>query len=305
MQEFDSTNKKVKAFFICIISYALAFIISIITGAIFNFLHPLMMILFADLAATIVIFIISTILKNTSLYDPYWSVAPLVITLYYLIFPQISGVDSYRYIIVFILVFIWSIRLTYNWLRQWRGLKHEDWRYTMYRIKKGKKFWLTNLIGLHLMPTLQVYLGSISLYPALSLRTKPIWIIDIVAIFITITAITIETLADQQLNNFIKNRESHKEIMTTGLWAYSRHPNYFGEILFWWGLYVFALAADLTYYWAIIGPISITVLFYILSIPIMERRNFERKPDYMIYKEQVSKLIPWFPRKKLKNNIQS
>jgi steroid 5-alpha reductase family enzyme len=155
------------------------------------------------------------------------------------------------------------------------------------------------------MPTLQVYLGSISLYPALSLRTKPIWIIDIVAIFITITAITIETLADQQLNNFIKNRESHKEIMTTGLWAYSRHPNYFGEILFWWGLYVFALAADLTYYWAIIGPISITVLFYILSIPIMERRNFERKPDYMIYKEQVSKLIPWCPRKKLKNNIQS
>ncbi|MFX0106622.1 MAG: DUF1295 domain-containing protein, partial [Candidatus Hodarchaeota archaeon] len=212
--------------------------------------------------------------------------------------PQTSNINNFRFIIVIIFVFIWSIRLTYNWLRQWRGLKHEDWRYTMYRIKKGKKFWLTNLIGLHLMPTLQVYLGSISMYPAISLRTNPIWIIDIVAILITAAAILIETISDQQLYNFIKTRQSHEEIITTGLWKYSRHPNYFGEILFWWGLYIFALASDLSYYWAIIGPISITILFNILSIPIMERRNLERKPDYTIYKEQVSKLILWFPKKK-------
>ncbi len=298
MKEFNKGNNMFKAYVYVIISYVFAFFISIIIGVVFSFLHPLLMILFADLAATIVIFIISTILKNTSLYDPYWSVAPLIIASYYLFFPQISSVHSFRYIIVFILLFIWSIRLTFNWLRQWRGLKHEDWRYTMYRVKMGKKFWLINLIGLQLMPTLQVYLGSISLYPALSLRTKSIWIIDIVAIFITAAAIAIETLADQQLYNFIKTRQSHEEIITTGLWKYSRHPNYFGEILFWWGLYIFALASDVSYYWVIIGPISITFLFNILSIPIMERRNLERKPDYAIYKKQVSKLIPWFPKKK-------
>lgn len=298
MKESFNFNNKFKAYIYVIVSYVFAFFISIIIGMIFNFLHPLLMILFADIVATIVIFIISTILKNTSLYDPYWSLAPLLIALYYLLFPLTSSITNYRFIIVFLLVFTWSIRLTFNWLRQWRGLKHEDWRYTMYREKKGKTFWLTNLIGLHLMPTLQVYLGSMSLYPALSLRIKPIWIVDIVAIFITVTAILIESIADQQLYNFIKIRESHEENITTGLWKYSRHPNYFGEILFWWGLYIFALASDVSYYWVIIGPISITILFNILSIPIMERRNLKRKPDYAIYQKYVSKLIPWFPKKK-------
>ena len=298
MKESNKDNNMIKVYFYVTISYVFAFFISVIIGVVLSFLHPLLMILFADIAATIVIFIISTILKNTSLYDPYWSIAPLIIASYYLIFPQTSNINNYRFIIVFIFVFIWSMRLTFNWLRQWQGLKHEDWRYTMYRVKKGKMFWLTNLIGLHLMPTLQVYLGSMSLYPALSLRTKPIWIIDIAAILITATAILIETISDQQLYNFIKTRQNHEEIITTGLWKYSRHPNYFGEILFWWGLYIFALATDFSYYWAIIGPVSITILFNILSIPIMERRNLERKPDYAIYKKQVSKLIPWLPKKK-------
>jgi steroid 5-alpha reductase family enzyme len=299
MKEFNNNNKHlVKAYIFCLISYSLAFFISIAIGIAFSSLHPLLMIFFSDLAATIVIFIFSCIVKNTSVYDPYWSVAPLVIASYYLLFPQVSNINNIRFIIVFALVLIWSIRLTFNWARQWRGLDHEDWRYTMYRVKMGKKFWLINLIGLQVMPTIQVYLGSISLYPALSLRTKPFWIIDIIAILITITAILIETISDQQLYGFTRSRKNHEEIITTGIWKYSRHPNYFGEILFWWGLYLFGLAADLTYFWAIIGPISITILFNILSIPMMEKRNLERKPDYASYKKQVSRLIIWFPKKK-------
>jgi steroid 5-alpha reductase family enzyme len=298
MKEDIHNNYMSKAYIFIIVSYVFAFFISIVIGVVFRFLHPLLMIFFADIAATIVIFMISTIIKNTSLYDLYWSVTPLFIALFYFIFPQTSNINSFRFLIVFILVFIWSLRLTFNWLRQWRGLKHEDWRYTMYRVKMGKKFWLINLIGLQLMPTIQVYLGSISLYPALSLRTKPFWIIDIIAILITVSAILIETISDQQLYHFTRTRQSHEEIIATGIWKYSRHPNYFGEILFWWGLYLFALAADLTYFWAIIGPISITILFNILSIPMMEKRNLERKPDYINYKKQVSRLIPWFPKKK-------
>jgi len=68
--------------------------------------------------------------------------------------------------------------------------------------------------------------------------------------------------------------------------------------MFWWGLYIFALASDPLYFWAIIGPIFITILFIFLSIPLMEGRNLERKPDYEIYIKQTSRLIPWFSKKK-------
>lgn len=288
----------VKAYIYLLLSYVIAFLIALAIGLVFRFLHPLLMILMADIAATIVIYIFSTILKNTSLYDPYWSIAPLLISFYYLLFPQINALSNPRFLIVFILVFIWSIRLTYNWIRQWHGLKHEDWRYRKYRTEKGKNFWLINLIGLQLMPTIQVYLGSISLYPAISLRSRSFGLVDILAILITASAILLETIADQQLHNFIKTRKNEKEIITTGLWRYSRHPNYFGEILYWWGLYLFALAADPSFFWAIIGSLCITALFIFLSIPLMEARNLERKPEYEAYIKQTSRLIPWFSKNK-------
>jgi steroid 5-alpha reductase family enzyme len=296
MNEFKKGKNMVASYIVCILSYLTALVLAILTGSIFRFFHPLLTVLMADLVGTMVIFLISTILKNTSLYDPYWNVAPLIISLYYFIFPQNNIISNIRYILVFTIVFIYSVRLTYNWLREWRGLKDEDWRYQLYREKMGKNFWLINLVGLQLMPTVMVYLGSISLYPAISLRTTTIGFIDILAVIIAGGGIFLETLADQQLYKFRKKRENAEQIIKTGLWHYSRHPNYFGEILFWWGLYLFAIAAEISFYWAIIGPIFITILFYVVSIPMMEKRNLERKPEYKRYKEQTTKLIPWFQK---------
>ena len=85
--------------------------------------------------------------------------------------------------------------------------------------------------------------------------------------------------------------------MTTGLWAYSRHPNYFGEIMFWWGLFIFALAADSCYWWTIAGPLVITILFLFISIPMMDKRSLGRRPGYEEHMERVSALIPWFPKR--------
>jgi steroid 5-alpha reductase family enzyme len=117
------------------------------------------------------------------------------------------------------------------------------------------------------MPTIIVYIGSISLYPTVFIRTEFLGFIDFFAIIITAAAIIIETLADQQLFKHLRNRTDPQKILTRGLWNYSRYPNYFGEILFWWGLYIFRLSADISYYWGIIGPISITILFNVISIP--------------------------------------
>ena len=301
MNESDlNSGKRVKGFIYIIIIYIIAIFISLIVGTLLNSLHPILIILLADISATLFIFVISTISKNSSFYDPYWSVAPAVISIYLLFNSLSNNINLLYQIIILSLVLIWSIRLTYNWARLWQGLDDEDWRYTNLRVEKGKSFWLANLIGIHLMPTIVVFLGCLSLYPIFSINRSSFGYIEVIALSITLFAIIIETVSDQQLYQFIRNRENSTEIIKKGLWKYSRHPNYFGEILFWWSLYLFALITELSFWWMIIGPLSITILFYVLSIPMMEERNLSRKPTYLEYKESVSKLLPWFPKKKTK-----
>jgi steroid 5-alpha reductase family enzyme len=97
---------------------------------------------------------------------------------------------------------------------------------------------------------------------------------------ITTGGIVVETIADEQLRGFMLKRPQTREIITKGLWAYSRHPNHFVEVMFWLGLFLFALVADSSYWWTIIGPVSITILFIIISIPLMEKRGLEGRRGY-------------------------
>ncbi len=106
------------------------------------------------------------------------------------------------------------------------------------------------------------------------------------------TAIITETVADEQMLRFTKTRKPG-EIMNRRLWRYSRHPNYFGEISFWWGLYFFGLAANYSYWWTIAGPIAITALFLFISIPMMDKRSLERRPEYAEHMKKTSALVPW------------
>ncbi|MBD3213509.1 MAG: DUF1295 domain-containing protein [Candidatus Lokiarchaeota archaeon] len=277
---------------VVLLTYAVAFISAFLTGIYIQFLHPLIIVLICDVVATLVVYMFSSIYTNASLYDPYWSVAPIFIALYFFIINPFSG-NLIRKIGVLSLTFVWGMRLTWNWAQNWQGLKDEDWRYRMYRNNNPKLFWLINLFGIQFMPTILVYLGCLSLFPSLVESRAYFTYVDIFAISITFLAIVIESVADKQLKKFIEKRESHKKIMKEGLWKYSRHPNYFGEILFWWGLYCFALASNLDFWWTIIGPIGITVLFIFVSIPLMDERNLKRRPQYKEYMKKTSKLIPW------------
>ncbi len=298
MNIMDVKKDRSKALFICFISYCLAFMVSIGTWLFFSYFPFLMKILIADISATVIIFVFSSIFKNVSLYDPYWSVAPFIIILLYYFISVVSYHDLLRQTVVFILVCSWSIRLTFNWMRQWRGLTHEDWRYAERREKNGKSFWIINLFGLQLMPTFLVYLGCLSFYPVMFEGTNSFGPLDLLAFIITLGAIIIESLADRQSYNFRCKRETSKQFIRTGLWAYSRHPNYFGEVSFWWGVFLFSIASNPSSWVFIIGPISITTLFLGISIPLMEKRNLRTKPSYEKYREQVSAFIPWFQKKK-------
>jgi steroid 5-alpha reductase family enzyme len=249
----------------------------------------------ADVAATFVVFAFSRGLKCSSMYDAYWSIAPIVIVLYW-VFTAEEGVHPVRVGAVLFLVSWWGIRLTYNWARGWPGLHHVDWRYVEMEHKYPKVWFVTDLLGIHLFPTVQVLAALSGAWVAVSQGTNGLNWIDGLALLVTAGAIIIETVADQQLVAFAKVKKPG-EIIKTGLWAYSRHPNYFGELSFWWGLYIFGLAANPSYVWTIVGPIGMTAMFVGVSIPWMDQRSCERRPEYADHMKRVSGLVPWFPKK--------
>jgi steroid 5-alpha reductase family enzyme len=258
--------------------------------------HPLWVAAVADTAATVTVFVFSVVFDNTSVYDPYWSVAPLAIAPYFAARPEAASAPFARQALVIVLVALWGLRLTYNWTVGYPGLSHEDWRYADMRQKVGRAYWLVSLLGLHSFPTVLVYLGCLPLYPALT-SARPLGLLDAVAAALTLAAIVIETVADEQLRAFRRERKSAAEIMNKGLWSYSRHPNYFGEVLFWWGVFLFAIASGPGNLWTIAGAAAITVLFVFISVPMLDRRSVERKPEYRDHMKRVSALVPWFPRR--------
>jgi steroid 5-alpha reductase family enzyme len=297
MNNIDSIQRtRHKAFALCALAYLLALFAAIAVGYVVRELHPILMVFTADIAATLVIYTFGRVFKNASFYDAYWSVAPLAIALFWIFSVSSNNPVIARQIVVITLVFAWGLRLTCNWARSWQGLKHEDWRYQDFRKKAKRWFWLVDLIGIEIMPTVMVFLACLSLYPALAAGEKPFGLLDVIAILVTAGAIIIETIADEQLRTFTRKSARPGEIMVKGLWAYSRHPNYLGEVTFWWGLFIFALAADSGYWWTIIGPISITILFNVISIPLMEKRSLERRPGYAELKKKIPALFPWFPK---------
>jgi len=247
----------------------------------------------ADIAATIVVFIGSGMFKNASVYDPYWSLAPILFLLYWL---NMADIITTRAIIASALVFIWGIRLTYNWYRSWRDLSHEDWRYVNLKTKTKYAYPFVNLMGIHLFPTFLVFIAALPFSYFIG-STTPVGYLDILATAITALAIYIETKADQELFNFRKIKQGKKrKLLETGLWAYSRHPNYFGETLFWLGIFVFGIAAEAPFWPLILGPVFMLILFLFISIPMIDKRMTARYPDYAERKKKVPGFFPWLKR---------
>ncbi|MEV6304348.1 DUF1295 domain-containing protein [Actinoplanes sp. NPDC051861] len=280
-------------FAVVALAYLIAGLAAWAVVALLSDTHPLLVTFYADLAATLVVFGASVMVANASLYDPYWSVAPAAIVVVWL------DVLTARTALVLLLVLAWSLRLTLNWAVSWRGLSHEDWRYVQLREQRpgGLPWWLVNLIGIQLMPTLVVFTGLLAVWPALTVTSRPFGLLDVLAVAVTVGAIALETLADRQLHRFAADPANRGRIIDRGLWRRSRHPNYLGEILFWWGMWLFALAAAPSWWWTIAGPITMVLLFTFVSVPMMDRRSLERRPSYADHMTRVPALLP-LPRRR-------
>lgn len=224
----------------------------------------------ADFVATVIVFIFSMKYKNSSVYDPYWSAAPVVIVIYWLFN---SGQTDFYYKIIWGLIVIWGVRLTWNWILRWDGMEDEDWRYVNIKKKTGKFYWLTSFFGIHLMPTALVFMGLVPIYYMFNSAANPptSWFAVIAVLFI-LGAIYLEKTADDTLRVHIKSGRSSTERLQRNVWAIIKYPNYAGEVLFWWGLYFVAIVVDFSLWWTVFGPASITLLFVFISVPMMKKR---------------------------------
>ena len=270
-------NQKAKDLFKILLIYILALLIGVSAAYFLPTDNALYKVAVADTVATIVVFIFSMIYKNSSVYDPYWSVVPIFIVLYWMIdSSSVLDFDPLKLIMAGLII-IWGMRLTVNWLLRWNNLEDEDWRYRDIKNKTGKFYWLVSFLGIHLMPTIWVFLGLIPVYYAIYSPTVLTPFITVFAISITVFAIWLETTADNQLRHHLITRTDKNERMKKGLWAILPFPNYIGEMLFWWGLYLFSLAFNQANWWTIFGPLSITLLFLFISIPMMKKRLANKK----------------------------
>ncbi len=296
----DKVNGRILLLFVYIVAFIIGFWVSTQYG------YGILAKSAVAVAVTVsVIFIGSLTFNNSSVFDPYWSIAPPMMVIFYLAMAfgdqpvdANTGVGailvaSPRILILFFLTLAYSARLTWNFLRSWPGMTHEDWRYVDFRKNSGKAYWLVSLSGIHLFPALMVFGGTLSIWVTVVQGYRPMNMIDLLAIVVTGYAIMLEATADKQLRTFLLQNKEAGKTMNQGLWSMSRHPNYLGEILFWWGLYLFALAANPTFWWAIAGPLAITLMFIFASIPMIEKRMLYRRKDYKAYQEKVSMLIPW------------
>lgn len=284
-------KKRNQTLLVMLFVYILVMAFGILVFLLIPQLSLIIRLLVADISMTLLTWVISLIFKNASVYDPYWSVIPPAIILGVIIFLNKPFILSI--LLMFSGLLVWSIRLTYNWATRWTDFSEIDWRYQKMKEKSPKLYFLTNLLGIQMFPTLIVFIQLIAATYFISASPSMnifIWI----GFFMMVGAATIQFFADQQMKEFKEHNKGQKKCIEEGLWKYSRHPNYFGEITVWWGLYVMYFGSTMKFDIYLFAPILMTALFLFISIPWMEKKILETRPEYKGYQKRVSMLIPFF-----------
>jgi steroid 5-alpha reductase family enzyme len=301
-------NKKVEAVLIYFIVYISASITAFISlKHLFTKPDETILNLFkADLIGSIAVYLNCILFNSFSLYDPYWTVQATLISVYF-IKTFNYNIDTRSWIVI-VLVNVWALRLTFNlFITSVDDITHEDWRYSSFRKKWSPKpvYFLVGFLAFILMPTVIVFFGCLPIYFVLESKQKAINLFDLIAIVITVLAICFEAVGDYQLRKFTLSNKNSKSVCSEGLWSLCRHPNYFGEIFFWFGLFIFALAAKSNDFAKLtedklfigtflLGPFAVFVLIYFGSLPLMEERQTKRRGEsYKSYMRRVPfKILP-------------
>jgi steroid 5-alpha reductase family enzyme len=259
-----------------------------------TFLQIYLLAFLVIMALMSVLWLISIILKNVSIIDPFWSLGFVLTAIFY--FANTDG-NGLRKIILLILVSLWGLRLSGYLAWRSRG-KGEDFRYVEFRKKYGeKRYWWISFFQVFLLQGILMWLISAPLLGAqFYAHEKNPGFLDLFGIVFWIIGFIFEAGGDYQLAVFKANPENKGKVLTSGFWHYTRHPNYFGDSSVWWGYGLISLAAGS--YLPALGSLLMTALIIKVSgVYLLEKSLKEQKPGYKEYIENTSSFIPWFPKK--------
>lgn len=276
------------------ILYALATVAAVVLFTVFEKagMNEYLNILVVDIIATVIVWLGGVLLRTASAYDPYWSIQTLII---YTFIVSKHNNWNFATISLFVVIFVYSLRLTMNFIVGFHSLSYVDWRYKMLKEKSGKAYQLVNLFGICMFPTLVVYSASL---PAIAYADLTDYsFLDTIGLSVILFGTLLEFVSDIQMKKFIKVRNDRSEVLNKGLWKYSRHPNYLGEILIWFGVALTLIVSHLNYWYLAAGSIVNLLMFLFISIPMEEKHFKDYKPDYEQYKKETSVLLI-LPKKK-------
>lgn len=276
------------------ILYALATIAAVVLFTVFEKagMNEYLNILVVDVIATVIVWFGGVLLRTASAYDPYWSIQTLII---YTFIVSKHNNWNFATISLFVVIFVYSLRLTMNFIVGFHSLSYVDWRYKMLKEKSGKAYQLVNLFGICMFPTLVVYSASL---PAIAYANLTEYsFLDAIGLSVILFGTLLEFVSDLQMKKFVKVRNDRSEVLNKGLWKYSRHPNYLGEILIWFGVALTLIVSHLNYWYLAAGSIVNLLMFLFISIPMEEKHFKAYKPDYEQYKKETSVLLI-LPKKK-------
>lgn len=254
--------------------------------------NALWRLLAGDAAATVFVYITGVALGNASVYDPYWSVAPIVV---FSSLVLAAGKAAAGTLLLLIAVWYWGVRLTANWAHTFRNLGTQDWRYDGFKEKYPRAFQVISLLGINLFPTVVVYLCMLP--GVIFIRESALNALTIAGFAVCIFAATLQLFADIQMHRFRRRNAGKRLLIREGLWKHSRHPNYLGEILMWWGVYIIMLSSSPRMWYLAAGPAVNTLMFLFVSIPLADKHNRAERPGFDEYLGETNRLLPLRLRK--------
>jgi steroid 5-alpha reductase family enzyme len=239
------------------------------------------------------LWLISLRLKNASIVDIFWGAGFVIAAWVYFVLTPEGFI--LRKLLICILTTIWGMRLSIHILIRNRG-KGEDFRYQKWRNENGRRWWWISFFQIFLLQGVLMWIISA---PLLASQYRPLpdslTVFDYLGALIWLIGFFFETAGDMQLARFRANHENKGKVLNTGVWRYTRHPNYFGDSAQWWGYYLIAAGAG--GWWTIFSPILMTLfLIRVSGVALLEKTMGDR-PGYKEYMETTSAFVPWFPRK--------
>jgi len=234
-------------------------------------------------------FIVSVIKKRNDVADIAWGMGFVLLSWFSF---YVSGYSS-KALWVNGLVTVWGLRLAWHIHSRNKG-KQEDFRYVAWRKEWGRWFYIRSYLQVYILQGLFLFL---IIQPVLFINKSigTIGVFDVFGVLVWLIGYFFESVGDTQLKEFVSNPANKGKIMDQGLWRYTRHPNYFGEVTQWWGLFFIALSIPGALF-TIIGPLTITFLILFVSgVPLLEKK-YTGRPDFEEYKKRTSVFFPLPPK---------